>query len=112
MTDVDAYLAELSEERAEALRSLRVLIREAIPGVQETMAYKMPTFETSGFVCAMAAQKRYLCLYVCDVEIVDRYRAELAHLNLGKGCIRFQRFADLPVETIEALVKDAAAAVE
>ena len=56
---VDAYLADLSE----ALTALRELTLETVPGVDESMQYRMPTYNLAGqSVCAMASQKRYMSL--------------------------------------------------
>lgn len=104
MSDIDAYLAKLSGEQHEALEALRDLIHATVPGLRETMKYKMPTFETTDVVCSMAAQKHHMALYMCSPALVDTYRDKMAHLSVGKGCIRFKKLADLPLETIAELL--------
>jgi hypothetical protein len=39
---------------------------------------------------------------------MDRYRRELERLNLGKGCIRFKRLEELPLETVERMLREIA----
>ena len=54
---VKEYLRNLDPDRRKALEEIRKWIKAAVPGVQETMRYGMPTYETSNVVCAMASQK-------------------------------------------------------
>ena len=105
--EVDAYIAKLPDDRRESFTKLRALIHKAAPKIRESMFYRMPTFETDGLICSMAAQKSYLSFYMCRTELVKKHAAELKHLNCGKCCIRFKRFSDLPAETITAMVKEA-----
>jgi hypothetical protein len=47
-------------------------------------------------------------VYVFDIGIVERHRAELGDLNVGKSCIRFTRLEQLPQGTIVAMLQKAA----
>ncbi len=103
--EVDRYLDALSGHRRVSLLQLRDLIRERLPHAQEGMSYKMPTYtdEAGEMLCAMASQKQYLALYVCR-DFLDDFREDLRHLNCGKGCIRFQTFDDLPLDTVKKIL--------
>lgn len=102
---VEAYLAEQSTGRAEVLGRLRALIKKTVPGAEETMKYGMPTYAYGpGVLCALASQKQYMSLYV-EVEMLDQYRDELEHLNLGKSCIRFRKIEDLPLDVIQRILR-------
>jgi hypothetical protein len=57
---------------------------------------------------ATPAQKRYMALYLCESRALERRRGDFAHLELGKGCVRFKSMADLPVEATRALLAEAA----
>ena len=108
--EVDAYIAALPAERRADMEELRALVHEAIAGVSERMAYKMPGFETTDLVCCIAAQKRHFSIYICDPDLLDRFRDQLAGLDLGKGCIRFKWFEQLPRTALRELLQAAAAA--
>lgn len=108
--EVDAYIATLPAARQADMQKLRGLLHEAIAGVSERMAYKMPAFVTTDLVCCIAAQKRHFSIYICDPDLLDRFRAQLAGLDLGKGCIRFKRFEQLPRAALCELLQAAAAA--
>lgn len=102
-TNIDAYLAELPSDRSVALQELRQLIHRVSPGIAEAMQYGLPAF---GDLCAMASQKNYLCLYVCEGDLVKTHLAKLGKVDCGKGCIRFKRLSDLNLATVESLLRD------
>lgn len=106
---VDAYLAELPEAEAAVVGELRRAIGAWVPGLREEMRYGMPTFLTAEVFLALAAQKRYFCLYFCNPELLAQYRTELGKLSTGKGCVRFKSLDQLPMNCIEAMVRAAAA---
>jgi uncharacterized protein YdhG (YjbR/CyaY superfamily) len=81
-------------------------VLETVPHAVETMRYRMPTYDyRDHMLCAFASQKRYMSLYM-DTDIVDKHRADLAHLDLGKSCIRFRRLDQLPLDTIELMLEE------
>ena len=100
---VDEYLEGLTPERKEALATIRALILRTLPDVNETMRYRMPTYEKDEVVCAMASQKHYISLYM-DVGLVEEHRGELGHLDVGKSCIRFKDIDKLPLDTVEQIL--------
>ena len=106
---VPEYLAELPPDRQAALKKVRSVIRKAVPNAKESMQYGMPGYELNGLVCALASQKNYMALYVCEPEIVDAHRDALGKLNCGKGCIRFRTIEELPLDAISDILQEAAA---
>jgi uncharacterized protein YdhG (YjbR/CyaY superfamily) len=106
---VDAYLRDLEPGRRAALEALRDLVFQAVPDAAETMRYGMPAYERDDdLLCAFASQKRYVSLYVFDTDIVERHRAALGDLSVGKSCIRFTRLEQLPRDTIVDMLREAA----
>jgi uncharacterized protein YdhG (YjbR/CyaY superfamily) len=101
--DVDAYLSGLELDRGAALEQLRALVFESVPDVVETMRYRMPTYELDDVLCSFASQKHYMSLYM-DVDLVERHRQEVGHLDVGKSCIRFKRIEDLPLDTVRQIL--------
>ena len=105
--DVDEYLLALDEDRRESLMSLRDAIRRAAPYAREVMRYNIPYYEYNGMLCAFTAQSDHLSFYVNDGVWIDNSINDLPGLSLGKGCIRFQNFKDIPPGMIERLVAEA-----
>ena len=116
---VEAYLAELPEDRRGTVEAVRALVREHLPeGYEEGMelgmiSYHVPLARSPrtdngrplGYV-ALASQKRYLSLYLMGVyaEREGRFRAAYAasgkRLDMGKSCLRFRRLDDLALDVI------------
>lgn len=105
-TNPDDYFNNLPTDRKEGLLKLRQVIKELLPHAEETMHYNMPTYKIGESFVALASQKNYMCLYVCYPEILEKFEGELKHLNSGKGCIRYKRAEDLPMDTIKNIVKE------
>lgn len=108
-TTVPAYLAEQPPDRQTALTKLRNVIRKVAPDAKESIQHGMPAYELNGMLCALASQKNHMSLYICEPEIVDAHRDTLGRLNCGKGCIRFRKIEELPLEAITTILQDARA---
>jgi uncharacterized protein YdhG (YjbR/CyaY superfamily) len=106
---VDEYLSELPAERREALGVLRALVREVVPEAREEMRYGMAYYDYyDGQLAALASQKQYMALYLCDGDLVEAARPRLGKLDIGKSCIRFRRLEQLPLDVIRELLEQAA----
>ena len=123
----DAYLAELTPERREAVASVRQIILDHLPeGYEESMQYGMIgyvipldrypiTYNKQPLgIAALASQKNYMSLYLMNVYgdeeterwFTERYVASCKKLNMGKSCVRFKTLDDLPVDLIgEAIAR-------
>jgi uncharacterized protein YdhG (YjbR/CyaY superfamily) len=106
-TNVAEYLEELPEDRRKALSELRALIRKTAPDTIETMQYGMASYTMGAPLFALASQKQHMALYVCDTDAVNAHREGLGNLNCGKGCIRFKRLGDLPLDVVSDILKEA-----
>jgi uncharacterized protein YdhG (YjbR/CyaY superfamily) len=105
---VDAYINALDADRKAALTTLRAVVRKCLPGADECIQHGMPAYvKGDRMVCAIASQKQYMALYVCEGDGLDDHRADFAHLNVGKGCIRFRRLEDLPMKSVQKVLKAA-----
>ncbi len=106
-SDIDHYLAQSPAKHREALVQLRDLIHEVHPAIEESIQYKMPAFSLGQMVTSFASRAQYISLY-CKPEVVDGYRDELGKLNVGKGCIRFRKIEDLPLEVVKEIIRHSA----
>ena len=105
---VDSYLREIPPERQEALTQLRILCLEILSEYEESMAYGMPSYNVQGgeVEVAFASQKSYIALYILKQPVMDKHRARLAGLNLGKGCIRYTKPEKIDFEIVKDLLTD------
>ena len=101
---VDAYVAGFSEPTRSVLAELRDLVRAAIPGATETMAYGIPTFDLHGkHVVHVAGYAGHVGLYPTP-NGMEAFEKELAPYRSGKGTARFPLDAPLPIELIRRIV--------
>ncbi|WP_328862801.1 iron chaperone [Streptomyces sp. NBC_00306] len=104
--DVDGYLAEVPEDRREALTRLRELCRGELQGFTEVMAYDMPAYERDGTAeIAFASQKQYISVYVLREGVRDAFADRLAGHDMGKGCLRFRKPEKIDFELVRDMLR-------
>jgi len=118
---VEQYISELSEERREAVTTVRDVVLENLPeGYEEVMdfgmiAYVVPlsvvpkTYNGHPLMyAAIASEKSYVSVHLMNIYaspetqkwFVDSYKATGKRMNMGKSCVRFKKLEDLPLELI------------
>ena len=74
------------------------------------MSYGMPAYSRDGITeIGWASQKRYISLYVVRGDVLDAYRGQLAHLSVGKGCIRYRNPAAVDFAVVRSMLTAVAA---
>lgn len=127
---VDEYLSLLEPERREIMEKLRHSILSHLPeGFVETINYDMIGYVVphalypEGYHCNpadplpfinIAAQKNFIALYHMGIYaskelydwFIDAYAVRCKYkLDMGKSCIRFKKFDDIPYDLIGELVE-------
>jgi uncharacterized protein YdhG (YjbR/CyaY superfamily) len=103
---VDEYIAAQPEAARPALRRVRDTIRKALPGAEEVISYKMPTYRLhGGVVLYFAGWKEHYSLYPAGELLVRKFKGELATYKLSKGTIRIPLSGPVPVRLIERIAK-------
>jgi len=127
-TNADQYIAELPEDRKEAMQKLREVVKKNIPkGFEETMQYGMISYVVphsiypGGYHCnpadalpfmSIASQKNHISVYhsgiYADPEIMAWFVSEYPKhasnkLDMGKSCIRFKNPKNIPFELFAEL---------
>jgi uncharacterized protein YdhG (YjbR/CyaY superfamily) len=108
--DVDAYLADVPEDRREVLTAVRRLCLKHLPGSVEGMEYGMPSYAREGVVeFSYASQKQYISLYGVKQDALGTVRDAFTGANIGKGCIRYRKPEQVDLGAVERLLKATAA---
>ena len=121
---VKEYLEELPKDRRAAIGAVRKVILANLPkGYQEGMQWGMICFsvplklyprgygenkEVSLPYVALASQKNYMAVYLMNIYaqgseeswFAKAYKATGKKLDMGKGCVRFKKLDNLPLEVI------------
>lgn len=127
-TTVDAYIAELPEDRQAAIKKLRAVIKKNLPkGFKEQMSYGMIGYVVphslypDGYHCTpelplpflnIASQKNFIAVYHMGIygspDLLKWFNTEYAKLgkkklDMGKSCMRFKKAEDIPYDLIGQL---------
>ena len=118
---VTEYLADLMPERREVVSKVREVMLASLPlGIEENMNWGMISYEVPLSVCpktyngkplmfaALAAQKHHYSVYLSGIYSFENLRQEFERdylatgkrYDVGKGCIRFRKLEDLPLDVI------------
>lgn len=102
---VEAYIDEAPAERHDALRKIRALCREHLPGFTEGMSYGMAGYSRDGVAeVAFASQKNNIALYILRTDVLDEHRAKFAKSAVGKGCIRYANPGKIDFELVAQML--------
>ena len=103
---VDEYNASQPEAVRDILGRVRSAIREAVPGAEEVISYKMPTYKLHGGpVLYFAGWKRHYSLYPATARVAAAFSEELASYEVSKGTVRFPLSEPVPVKLIGRIAK-------
>lgn len=125
----EEYIAQIPEERKEAINKLRAVIQVNLPeGFREGMGYGMIGYSVpheiypAGYHCdpkiplpfmSFASQKNFIAFYhmgiYADPNLLQWFQNEYpkyvkTKLDMGKSCIRFKKPEQIPFELIGELV--------
>lgn len=125
----DQYVSELPPDRQELVTAIRAVINQNLPAdLEEGMQYGMIGWflphrvYPAGYHCdrkqpvpyaGLASQKQAVSLYLfcvyVDSELSAWFQEEYGKtgkkLDMGKGCVRFKRLADVPLDLIGQVIR-------
>jgi len=101
---IDEYIAGFPEDVQAILEKVRTTIREAAPGAEETIKYRLPTFTLRGNLVHFGAFKKHIGFYPTPTG-TDKFRNELSVYEGAKGSIRFPLDKPIPYGLISEIVK-------
>ena len=103
---VDEYIASQPEAVQSLLKRVRSTIRKALPGAEEVISYKIPTYKLHGGpVLYFAGWKQHYSLYPATGHVVAAFKDDLAPYQVSKGTIRFPLSQPVPVKLIGRIAK-------
>ncbi len=101
---IDEYIAAFPHETQVILQKIRTTIKQAAPGAEEAIKYRMPTFTLSGNLVHFAAFKRHIGFYPVPTGI-EAFKKELSVYEQGKGSVQFPLEQPIPFGLIRRIVK-------
>lgn len=104
VTNVEAYIAQFSDQHQKMLNELRSIIQKSAPGAQEVISYHMPAYKYHGMLLYFAAHTHHIGLYP-TASGVKHFEKELSGYTTSKGAIQFSLDKKLPVTLIKNIIK-------
>jgi uncharacterized protein YdhG (YjbR/CyaY superfamily) len=101
---IDEYIAGFPGDVQKILKKIRVTIRKAAPGAEETISYRIPAFKLHGMLIFFAAYPHHVGLYPAP-RGAPEFKKELSSYEGGKGTIRFPLDKPVPFHLISRIVK-------
>lgn len=105
-TSVDAFIAESPEAARPVVEQIRAIIKQAVPGVEETMGYGKPYYKYHGWMTGVTLYSKHLGVEMWD-GLSAQDREELEALGYKTGSKNFQIKYDqvVPEAVLTRLVK-------
>ena len=100
---IDEYIAMYPEDIQQILQKIRMTIRSAAPGAEETIKYDMPTFTLKGNLVYFAAFKKHIGFYPPISGPAD-LKAALSVYEGPKDSLRFPLDQPVPYDLIHRIV--------
>ena len=119
---VEAYLAQVPEERKEMISFLHDFIQKSAPSLKPHFAYNMLGYGSFPYrnyknetvdwpIVSLSNRKNYVSIYVCALEdgeyIAEKYQTELGKVSVGKSCIRLKKLEDINLPVLEKVIQKA-----
>jgi uncharacterized protein YdhG (YjbR/CyaY superfamily) len=102
--NIDEYIESFSPEVRAILEKMRLTIRDAAPGAQETISYKIPAFKLNRILVYFAAFKNHIGFYPPVRGEARLMKAISAYVG-EKGNLQFPLDRPIPYSLIEKIVK-------
>jgi uncharacterized protein YdhG (YjbR/CyaY superfamily) len=103
--NIDEYIAGFPIDVQEILEKIRMTIRKAAPGAEETISYQIPTFTLKGrYLVYFAAYKKHIGLYPAPLGNAE-FKEQLSVYGAGKGTAKFPLHKPIPFGLIRKIVK-------
>ncbi len=103
---VDDYIAAQPVPVQAILERVRTAIRKAVPGAEEAISYRIPTYKLQNrAMLHFAGWKLHYSLYPATERVVAAFQEELAPYEIEKGTIRFPLSQPVPVKLIGRIAK-------
>ncbi len=103
--NIDAYIAAFPKDVQKILEQVRLTVRKAAPGAEETISYSMPAFRYKGRVIIYFAwYKNHIGFYATPSGHAA-FAKELSKYKQGRGSVQFPLNKPMPLNLIGLMVK-------
>lgn len=105
--NLSSYIENLPKNRIKRFQAISSLIVKLFPNVEQSMKYKMPTFEVNEHWIALANQKNYLSIYTCNALHLISFQKKHPEIKTGKGCINIKDNDQFEIDDLISVITSA-----
>jgi uncharacterized protein YdhG (YjbR/CyaY superfamily) len=103
--NIDQYHSAFPAETVARMQTIRELIHEIVPDVEETISYQIPCFKYKGYLIYYAAFSGHITLSnPFSAALLERFKDELKNYKVSKAAIQLPLKDELPLEFIRELI--------
>jgi len=104
MSEIDDYLANLSDAEKTTIERMYDVVRQEVPGTTEELSYSMPSLKYKGkSLVAIMANKNFLSLYpFCAIE---RLGVDISAFEQTTGSIHFTSEKPIPDDLLMTIIQ-------
>ena|SRR5688572_27703760 len=103
--NIDEYIAGFPNDVQKILQRVRRTIKKAAPKAEETISYKIPTFNLKGrYLIYFAGYKKHIGVYPVPMGNTE-FKKELLAYKSGQGTAKFPLDKPIPFGLITKIVK-------
>ncbi len=99
----DEYIRTFPKDVQDTLEAIRGTVRDAVPGAEETISYRMPAFKLNGHILLyFAAFKNHIGLYPPPPAALKK---RVALYEGPKGNLKFPMDKPIPLALVKSIAK-------
>jgi len=104
--NIDEYHKAQSPESQLRMQSIRDVIHEVVPGVEEMISYQIPCFKYKGYLIYYAAFAKHISLSnPFSDALLKKFEKELKKYKVSKSAIQFPNDEVLPLDLIKRIIE-------
>ena len=104
--NIDDYIAGFPPAVQRVLKTVRKTIRKTLPGAEESISYRIPTYKINGrYVIYFAGFKQHYSLYPVNDRLVAGIKEAAPYEVNTRGTIRFPLSEPVPVRLIARIAR-------
>jgi Uncharacterized conserved protein len=102
---VDQYHDAFSGESLARMQTIRKIIHDVVPGVEEAISYQIPCFKHKGYLIYYCAFPKHISLsHPYSEAFWEHFKADLEGYKTSKSVIQFPTDKPFPEALIRAII--------
>jgi uncharacterized protein YdhG (YjbR/CyaY superfamily) len=101
---INEYITAQPESVQPLLHQVRDTLSDALPGAEERISWRMPTYWSKHNIIHFAAFKKHIGLYPGD-KAMEHFTDRLTEYKTSKGAVQFPYSKPLPLKLIAEIAK-------